>query len=337
MIDLIVDERKCLPSASSFHRVVLCPGSVSAENAIPKLANNSSFAISGTRIHKALADDSKYGEADISDFSESEKQTYHLCKDQRQIVIESWSRQGFCEKIIEERFWLHDGLNRIASGQPDLIIVEDARALVIDYKTGFGEYDEIEGNWQLRFLAVLAYVNLKSIDEVTVCIIQPNTIKNPTLCLYSKRDLILSKSLIFQAIDDSKKINAPRNSGLSQCKYCRAKLTCPEANRSIQTLNTWKPVTPEDKAKRLELFLIAEGIIETEREQYALEIAQNPDAIPGWKVIHGRNQTVPVEGMEVHVKEQQDLLKKRLEDEGCFENRFVNFKKPSLKKIKEKK
>ena len=325
-------ERQDLPSASGFHRLVHCPGGFELEKKIP--AQSSKEAESGSRIHKALTELLKTGKVNLVGLSDDEKNSFKDCYAQLQIAIKHWKKEDKPETICEERFWLHDGFKELMSGEVDVLVMESGRALIPDFKTGFGEYDEIAVNWQMRCLAVLVWKNHPGIKEATVCLIQPNKSQNPTLCVYTEDDLKKSYELILFHLNEAKKTDAKRSPG-DHCKFCRAKGVCKEANSLIEVVanpNSWIPTTPEDKARRLDMFKIVKKIIEESEKIFAKELLENPDAIPGYRVMVGRKQLMPKESEEAYVKEQKTLLKNKMIEEGRFEERFVFFEKPSLKR-----
>lgn len=339
MNSLIKDERLDLPSASGLHRIVLCPGSFALEQQAKSLRVNhyeDKEASSGTRIHDALAEHFKKGAADINHLDDEEIETFELCLNGALNELEKW---GEAEKVfvIEERLWLHNGLEPIFSGKADLIAIKGHRALIIDHKTSWGIYNHSDANWQLRALAVFAHANFKGLKEITVVINQPRVVSSPVSCTYDENDLLFARKLILNHLADARKSDAPRIPGVPQCDHCLAKSICSEAKGEIQKISTWKPVSPEDKANRLLLFEMAEKIIEAEKEQYALELASDPNSIPGYRVRFGKNKKVPVIGKEEYVKGEREILENRLHSENCFETRFVEYQKPSIEKIKLKK
>ena len=79
------DPRRGLPSASAMDRLEACPASFHASKRLPD--SSSEDAESGTRIHKAL------GTGDTSELSPDELDTFEMCLDQRQQIVEA--RYGF--------------------------------------------------------------------------------------------------------------------------------------------------------------------------------------------------------------------------------------------------
>lgn len=326
-------ERKDLPSASGFHRIVHCAGSFALEKNIP--SQSSKDAESGTRIHKALTEILTTGKTNISSLSEAEKKSFTDCFAQYQIALNHWKKTDNIETICEERLWFHDGETELMSGEYDVLALDNRRALIPDFKTGFGDYDDIAINWQMRCLAVFVWKNHPGVNEITVCLIQPNKSQNPTLCVYEEADLKKSHELILYHLEKSKKPDAKRTPG-NHCFFCKAKTRCDESKLSIEKVydpSNWMPKTPEDRSRRLDLFKLARKVMEEEEKFYAKILTEDPDAIPGYRVMVGRKQLMPRESDEAFVKEQKTLLKNKMIEEGRFEERFVFFEKPSLKRI----
>ena len=326
-------ERQDLPSASGFSRIVKCAGSFNIEKKIP--SKTSKEAESGTRIHKALTELIKTGKANIERLSEEEKKTFKDCYAQYAIVLKHWKKESEFLIECEERFWLHDGDKLLMSGEIDVLVLELKRALIVDFKSGFGECDLSDRNWQLRVEAVLAAKNYKGLKEITVCIIQPKVQSTPLLCEYDKDDIEEAHKLILYHLEQVNNPEAKRIPG-SQCHLCKARGICPEARLAVEKVydpSGWVPKVPEDKARRLDLFKLARKVMEEEEGIYIKQLLADPEAIPGYRVMVGRKQLMPRESEESYVKEQKALLKNKMIEEGCYEERFVFFENPSIKRI----
>jgi hypothetical protein len=133
----------------------------------------------------------------------------------------------FTEHTIETR----DGK---FTGTPDQVYVWKQRrtALVNDLKSGFGVVERAELNLQLRGYAVLVADQIVSwpVEHVYVSVLQPRLwapSDRITMAHYVPGDINLAREQVYGIIAASEAPDAPLHAGEEQCRYCRAKLTCP--------------------------------------------------------------------------------------------------------------
>jgi hypothetical protein len=249
------DPRRGLPSASSLHRLVNCPGSFrAAREAIAAgmtPPDDSDDAASGTRIHKWLETES---DEDWQALSYDEQRTATLCQSQRNWLLADFAKMhGDIE--WERRFAINafgvvfdaaGALPRIGTGQADLTALAGDRLLVIDYKTGRGDITPADANDQLRGLAVL--FNHLNLESVEVAIVAPLA-GQPTTAVFDREALKAAKEWLvqtwLQAPESILTVSGP------WCQYCPARLICAAcADHNAQTL---APLTqdglPPDKIK----------------------------------------------------------------------------------------
>lgn len=230
---ILINERKNLPSASGFFRLMRCPGSFTLEQDIqqltpePEVADESREA--GELIHAALAGSG----------------TARLKLNAEQVALLERCRDGDVEvsrqhidinrpfaTYREQRFWLLDEELRPAmSGQFDVCRIQELEAgngvaVCVDYKTGWEGTDAAEDNAQGMVLAVLVAEHF-DVPRVIVGIVQPNAWPKVSVCEYGPEDLLKAKTLIFETLKKAKEPNAPRVAR-EHCKFCAAKLRCPE-------------------------------------------------------------------------------------------------------------
>lgn len=216
-------ERGQWTSASAAEADTLCHARHNRCLGLPEPERNQD-ADRGTRIHATLAGDavSPPLDADESDcagrLNELEIEAVRIWED--------GSEPAAYDVLREERLWIEvNGLKH--SGKPDVVYLDavDGRALVIDYKTGRGDVTDSPKNLQLRDLACLV-AHSHSVYEVTVCILQP--FNRPLLCKYSANELSQALQELEDRVIACHSESAKANPGETQCKYCRAKATCPE-------------------------------------------------------------------------------------------------------------
>lgn len=228
----MTDERQGLPSASSFHMDVACPGrqnllrSLLPHELAPEPDNP--LKDRGVRIHDAqmrkdfskLEDDERSDSLKIQVFEANNLELFRT-----QHGVES---SGLTEKR-ETRVWLTDDKgNRLLSGQPDVVYIFNSCALVIDYKTGFNPHlTSSERNWQLRVLAVLVAEEY-AVKQVRVGFIKPKNLSPSDFTDYSADDIQRATAQIHEVLRRSREPDAPRYAG-NHCTYCPARNRCPEA------------------------------------------------------------------------------------------------------------
>jgi hypothetical protein len=252
------DPRQGLPSASSLHRLVNCPGSFrAAKEAIAAgmaPPDDSEDAASGTRIHKWLETES---DEDWQALSYDEQRTATLCQSQRNWLIADFAkRHGDIEwETRERRFAINafgvvfdaaGALPRIGTGQADLTALAGDHLLVIDYKTGRGDITPADANDQLRGLAVL--FNHLNLESVEVAIVAP-MVGQPTVAVFDREALRAAKSWLVRTW-----LNAPEATETAAgawCQYCPARLAC--GTYAAHNAATLAPLTqdglPPEKVK----------------------------------------------------------------------------------------
>ncbi len=226
------DERGGKPSASALNRLANCPASWSLCAGIPEPPAGPE-AESGRRVHKWLETGD---ESDWLKLTDEEQEVAERCEQQaHQIVAEFLPARDVTFIATEVRLALNSEGNvfdvvrgnapqYIFSGQADRIVVAGDSAIVIDYKTGRGDYEHAMDNEQLRGLAVLA-ARRWALKYVRVAIVQPLA-GPPTVADYSTQVLLASydwlrhilAKLPYATQDDA-------NPG-QWCHYCKAKAKC---------------------------------------------------------------------------------------------------------------
>jgi hypothetical protein len=285
----MVDERRGLPSASSFDRLAVCPGSFIAEKNLPDESNEMSEA--GDLGHACLA-----GEIHIDELDDDTAKTVIIAKSIEERRIESYGFKNAVQ-IREKRLWFEiDGVKQF-SGKPDLILLDGKNAMIIDYKTGPLQVEHAGKNMQLRALMFLVDKEYGPLEAIYVCILQPRAKLQWTSCMYLKNDIELSylkgKQNILQILENVKDPNAPRNATEEGCRYCKAKPTCPEANQTIMDIQKTEnnlPAIPTPDL--LEKCAIAKKLIAKLEENARNALLADPCAIPGYMLKPGSTRKV---------------------------------------------
>jgi hypothetical protein len=222
----MVDPRRGVPSASGLARLEQCPGSWRMSQGYPDIADPD--AESGTRIHRALETN------DYSALSLAEREQAERCANQAEGVFDAWGKTGTEAREVRLGMTKLGGVVAVTpettaklvfTGQADVSIFSETStsALVMDYKTGRGDYDPAEDNAQLRGLAVLA-AKYHRVEQVRVALIQPWSGK-PTVADYDKEALEAATESVKLALADAARPDAPLWAG-DHCQYCPAKADC---------------------------------------------------------------------------------------------------------------
>jgi hypothetical protein len=212
-----------------------CPGSVALEAPFPD--SSSSFAAEGTLAHE-LASECLISGADPAlsigkpatvdgfDFVIDEDMVDHV-KDYMKLVRE-YAQGG--ELMVEKRVGIgHLTGEEGAGGTSDVIIIKGSEIIVIDLKYGTGVKVDANENPQLMLYALGAlneYEIIGDFDTVTMVIHQPR------LNHVSEYSIPVSELLTFaddvrHAADKVRWEDPTLVPGEKQCKFCKAKATCP--------------------------------------------------------------------------------------------------------------
>lgn len=239
MSDTTADERLGLPSASKLERVCNCAGSENLIRRMPMehlLFESATETLSerGTKIHKARET------GNTLDLDEEEQKIYDdgLAYEGRQ--LEKWihtyglNREDVLEGERELRLWMHDPatMQPIGSGQLDVHYhTKDWRfALVTDWKTGFLQHlTGATGNWQLRFQAVLLWIEHPELEMCRVAFTKALFKKSKLdFCDYSAQDFKYALDSIMFHLWEARQDDAPRHAG-RWCRWCPGRGNCPQA------------------------------------------------------------------------------------------------------------
>lgn len=227
--DKHVAETEGKPSASRFDGLFRCLGRWQLEIQIAKEPDNVNTK-RGSRIHEALE------KSDLTGLSKSDEITASRCMYAEAEIIH---KHGFEGSLVtwEERLWDTDEeLNPSWSAKMDAIHILGKRALIVDYKTGFGITQPIERNWQIGAQAAITFA-ANNVEEVTGALIHPH---HPDSLYeditFSHRKLRENLQLIRGKIAEIQKPDQPRTPNAISCQYCRAKNICPEYQKKMEKL-----------------------------------------------------------------------------------------------------
>lgn len=281
----MTDERKGLPSASSWRRYESCAGSWQLEQEAARIGQSahveSEDAAKGDRIHAWLA-------GQKLELVESEATTAAFLKERADWQVERIFEGKEYQQLREKRLWLHLDGKPALSGRFDVVSYTNELALVQDYKCGFSE--PAEDNAQLKVLAVLIALNLPSVKEVVVQLVSgPYGV---TEARYSLSELSAAYEDIVATLRKIDAPDAPFSPSPEACKFCGAKLICQAVKDQIV-----KPLTklqmsalPADgprAAKLLDEVEIMAGLLKEIKKFYAAKFEDPAYTIPGYQMVPG--------------------------------------------------
>lgn len=261
----------------------LCSGSQQAQRGLPDIIV-ADDGESGTRVHDALADDpvaySKLSSDELTVFEEMGGKARKMAE-----------RFEFNPEKFEShvRLWFDEEF----SGEFDRMYRTETRALICDFKSGWLTVTDSAENPQLAALAILAIRNYH-VAEVVVGII-PRMGKVPEPAVYNLESATAALEKIREIIARAEMPDAPRVAGDKQCKYCKARTSCPEfqAYASV-ALSVQKDLIPALPADRLALAIdripAANTLIAALKAEAKRRIAENdPEFIKLYGLSEGRN------------------------------------------------
>jgi Protein of unknown function (DUF2800) len=284
------DPRMGMPSASALERLALCPGSFNLERMLPP-APEDPDAASGTKIHAALAGSTEA----LAALDDIEQETYERSFSLVEKILAKTLPPNQKPNVYAElrEVLCHEG-RPIMSGKVDLLVVTPYNGTVIDFKTGRGEHTEAPSNLQLRSQAVIM-AEIFNLRYVAVALAQPWESMNPTVAIYNQEDLSKAKIEIVWIITRALEPDAPRIPGNKQCRFCRAKTSCPEALKWMESVSCIVRedvgmLSPAELSYVLERAKLAKIIIK-EIEARAKEIKKvSPELLPDWRLKPGKER-----------------------------------------------
>ncbi len=209
-------------SASGAHRWMACPGSVAAEDGMPD--RTSPFAEEGTAAHELMEDAFKL-QLPCSAIDDRTEMADYV-----QIYVDyvnSLIKPGddfFIEKRVDFSEWVPEGF-----GTADTIIVKGDSIHIVDLKYGKGVPVYAENNPQAMLYALGAYADFMFVADfkrVHISIVQPR-LDSISEWEISVTDLLKFGETVRQAAEATQDPKAKRVPGEKQCRFCKAKATCP--------------------------------------------------------------------------------------------------------------
>jgi Protein of unknown function (DUF2800) len=231
-----------LLSPSGAHRWMRCPGSIGAESGLPD--TSSKYAAEGTAAHELAAKcleleanaEAVIGDTmtvDGYDFTVTADMAHHVndyCK-----LVREYAEGG--QLLVEKRVNFSEAIGvPDSTGTSDAIVIHPDRLTVIDLKYGMGVKVDATENEQLQLYALGAlhdYGMMGDFTEIVMVVHQPrlNHVSEWSIPVEKLEEFRENARLAaIEALDNRE----PRlNPGEKQCRFCKAKATCPALKAEI--------------------------------------------------------------------------------------------------------
>ena len=283
-------------SASGSSRWINCPGSIKAEESFPD--KTSVFADEGSAAHE-LAEQSLVQNlppsnwigkafADWPDFTVDQEMVDAVviyCD-----FVNSLPGTKLIEQQIDFSDWVPEGF-----GTSDALVINNDTLHVIDLKYGKGVPVSPEENSQAMLYALGAYAftsGLYDIKQVDITIVQPRLDHIETWRV-SVEDLLKFGNMVSQKANEALEVNAPRVPGETQCRWCKAKATCPAlkkvADESVMAFfdDPIDKLNDDDLKSALDNKKLIIGWLDAV-EELAKQRLNDGEGFPGYKLVAGR-------------------------------------------------
>lgn len=302
-------------SPSSAARWTRCPGSVALTRGMPD--EGSKYADDGTATHELAALCLQSG-SDASAFlgrifpvNGSDYEVDDARAERAQFYVD-YVRSLGGEVFVEQRLSIQGITGEEgAHGTSDAVVVTQDELIIVDLKDGMGEV-VAENNEQLIIyaMAALRHFEFLEFDHVRMVIVQPrqNAIREwdiPVADLVERAGVISEAAMLSWCYlgGDPLPVN-PRHlsPGDKQCKYCKAKATCPALAEKVQQTigNTFEDMVEmtnehgpkavtchEDISQALAAVDLIEDWCEAVRAEGHRRLC-NGIPVPGFKLVAGK-------------------------------------------------
>jgi hypothetical protein len=210
-------------------------------------------------------------------------------------------------------------------GTADLIARSRSASMIIDYKFGRGVPVSAYKNKQLMYYASAARAtealsDLMNRQKILLVIIQPASPEPLSVYETTHAELDRFESDLVVAWTQAQEHNAPLAEG-EHCRFCPAKIICPEIRKGVDLALTKKEDIPtiKDMPELLEIATKLEPWIKAVREQ-AHSMLETGRTIPGWKLVPKRatRQWMDTAGAE------KALTSRRMKKSQIFETKLIS-------------
>lgn len=264
-----------------------CPGSYELSRGIQ--SEGSDYSDYGDEVHLYLATrEQKHWDA----LSEDMKATAEKAISVDDTIIRMLNIRGEVKTTTERRLWSKD--NKY-SGKFDRLYVVGRTALLIDYKTLYGDHPKAEENLQLMTAAVLLSQHM-DLDIIHTALNQPNVSPRFTLAYYDRELIDFATGFIEYVVDRAINDNGKTLKAGKHCRFCPAKPTCLVYGQHIKPVlsaggfngQVSRPWSPEEWALFLDKLPMVKDTIKEKEEEARRILESDPGAIPGYELAKGK-------------------------------------------------
>lgn len=283
-------------TASSLARRAFCPGSARLERGM--LDQPTFDSQRGDRVHAALRVRASDGGPSVSTdawlgANDEEQTCIGILARREADAVGPWLQDFGPEFRVyrEQRFTIEPDK---FSAQLDVVYVWEKAAIILDYKTGWGDVPDSAENHQLLG-QVAAFVSSfdagKEPPLVLVGIVQPG--EPVSLTGYDAEQCQQAIVEVLRIIGETEAANAPLRPGEQQCKYCKAAHVCPALAEQAMALARIAPpdevalMPPGRMAVTLDACVLAERYVDAIRAEARRRLAAG-DLVPGWMLEPGK-------------------------------------------------
>lgn len=294
-------------SASGAVRWLNCPGSVKAEEGFKD--KGSSFAQEGTAAHElselALLHDREpldwigHPLVENSEWIVDEEMANYVqvytdyCR-----AIAKDADETFVEQRVSYADWVPDGFGTNDFGALDFT---NKRIKIADLKYGKGVQVDAENNPQAMLYGLGTYAEFGWVTDfewVDIAIVQPR-LDHISEWSISVKELLKWAEWVSQRAEIALSDDAERVPGEKQCRFCKAKATCPALMKYTEDIIMAEFEDLDDlpspdilSQKELRRVLEHKGLIEgwlSSVESVVRERLENGQDFPGFKIVEGRS------------------------------------------------
>ena len=348
-------EEHSITGASGAHRWLYCTGSIEAERDIPEKTNP--YTEEGTAAHELFEQCLTIG------FPARHRIGKHLSVNKNWVVDQEMADavqtsvdyveaiggvQEYEQKVSYER-WVREGF-----GTADVIAVKDDTLYVMDLKYGKGVQVYAEENPQLMLYGLGAldeWETFQTFEKVVLVVLQPR-LDHVSVWETTPEHLYDFGEWAGDRAEIALEPGAPRTPGEKQCKWCKAKPTCPALMQLTEDIIMEKFDEMDGEELPSVGFLSGNGmpaeltnaalqtILDNKKliidwlnsvEDHVKSMIESGETFPGYKLVNGRSSRVWNDEPKA-----ERLLKRLLGAAGAYEKKLLSIPKAEKALGKEK-
>lgn len=278
---IVPDEREGKPSSSGFEGYELCHGMFLYTLGMEK--KGSKYSQRGDEIHAVLE-----GKEEADGLSKTDRAVAHTISEIEAFHVDKYGYHSVTP-MREKRLWFFDDNTgeKIYSGKCDSVYydAERNRAMIVDYKTGWGGVTHARVNRQMWANAAIVY-SLYSVEQIDLVMIHPALRSSFTDASLVGEEIPDKVVWALDVIDKIMEPNAARTPHPKACKFCPARRDCPEYNAfleaGLKSVANPADLAPQQRTERLDFLRDAQKRIKDELEEYKKLMGKDPNFVPSY-------------------------------------------------------